>query len=102
MGDYSLVICGHQEAPVQDTFMRWPEVKETTGLSRTTVWRLERAGGFPKRRQLGGNCVAWLESEVRGWMETRPFAERAVGHAAACAPVALSNSKPATKGARHV
>jgi prophage regulatory protein len=51
-----------------DRFMREPEVRRITGLSRTTRWRLERVGKFPRRRQLSANAVGWLASEIRAWM----------------------------------
>jgi predicted DNA-binding transcriptional regulator AlpA len=27
----------------------WPELHAVVGLSRTTIWRMERAGQFPRR-----------------------------------------------------
>ena len=54
-----------------DRFIREPEVRRTTGLSRTTRWRLERDGLFPGRRHISVNAVAWLESEVQDWLRTR-------------------------------
>lgn len=33
------------------------------------IARLEKAGQFPKRVQLGPNRVGWLESEIIAWME---------------------------------
>ena len=60
---------------MQDFFIRWPQVKAATGLSRTTVWRLEKAGQFPRRRLLGAKSVAWLQSEISAWMQTRVTAE---------------------------
>jgi prophage regulatory protein len=54
--------------------LRWYEVKERTGLSRSTIWRLEGSGIFPRRRQLGGNSVGWVEAEIQEWLEGRPFA----------------------------
>ena len=54
-----------------DRFIREPEVRRTTGLSRTTRWRLERAGLFPSRKFISANAVAWLESEVQDWLRTR-------------------------------
>lgn len=47
------------------------EVCSRTGLSRVTIWRLERQGAFPGRRQLSPNRVAWLESEIDTWIATR-------------------------------
>ena len=47
-------------------------VDEMTGLSNATRWRMEKNGGFPSRRQISPNRVAYLESEVIDWMESRP------------------------------
>ena len=55
----------------EDRFMREPEVRRITGLSRTTRWRLERARKFPRRRQISTNAVAWLASEIHAWMVER-------------------------------
>ena len=55
-------------------FLRVREVMQMTGLSRMTTYRLELAGKFPKRRQLGENSVAWLESDITAWAESRPIA----------------------------
>lgn len=51
--------------------LRKPEVQYTTGLSDPTIWRLERAGKFPKRLRLGGNSCGWLESEIKDWLDAR-------------------------------
>lgn len=56
--------------------LRLPEVEERVGLHRTTIWRHERAGNFPARRQLGTNSVGWLESEVDEWIRSRPIADQ--------------------------
>ena len=56
---------------MNDRFVRQPEVQRTTGLSRTTIWRLERTGKFPKRRRISSNSIAWLESEIVTWMAER-------------------------------
>ncbi len=54
-----------------DRFIREPECKRITGLSRTTRWRLERERLFPRRRAISRNAVAWLESEVQDWLQSR-------------------------------
>ena len=51
-------------------------VRELTGLSRSTVWRLERQGLFPQRRRISRRRVAWVSSEIQGWTEARTSAER--------------------------
>ncbi len=52
-------------------FLRIDEVIDKVGLSRPTIWRLERAGEFPRRRQLGRNSVGWVEDEIEQWMQSR-------------------------------
>ncbi len=51
--------------------IRFPRLREMTGLSRTTIWRLESRGEFPRRRRLTGNTVAWIEEEVLEWINSR-------------------------------
>jgi len=54
--------------PEGERFIRERECLLLTGLSRTTRWRLERTGDFPKRLQLSSNCVGWQLSAVEDWM----------------------------------
>jgi prophage regulatory protein len=49
-------------------FLRFSAVRDRTGLSRSTIWRLERQGVFPKHRRISSNAVAWLEQEVNEWV----------------------------------
>jgi prophage regulatory protein len=58
-----------------DRLLRAAEVTARTGLSRTSLWRAERAGRFPARRVIGAGMVAWMESEVQAWIESRPPAD---------------------------
>ena len=46
-------------------------LKELVLYSPQHVARLEKAGLFPKRVQLGPNRVGWVESEVMDWLEQR-------------------------------
>lgn len=52
--------------------LRFPMVRERTGLSRSTIWRLERNGSFPTHRRLSSNAVGWLEDEIADWIEALP------------------------------
>lgn len=54
--------------------LRQVEVLERVGVGRTTLWRMEREGRFPRRRQLSGNTVGWLSHEVDAWFENLPIA----------------------------
>jgi prophage regulatory protein len=51
--------------------LRFGEVRQRTGLSRSTIWRLERSGSFPKRIQVSVNVVAWREDEVTAWIASK-------------------------------
>lgn len=55
-----------------DRIIREPEVLKMVGFSRSTLWRREKAGDFPKRRLISTRSVGWLESEVREWIKSRP------------------------------
>jgi prophage regulatory protein len=52
-------------------FIRFAVVRERTGLSRSTIWRLERRGDFPKHRRISANAVAWVEEEVQKWITSK-------------------------------
>lgn len=52
-------------------FLRLASVLETTGLSRSQIYRLEAAGQFPMRVKLGVAASAWVESEVLQWCADR-------------------------------
>ena len=51
--------------------LRFPAVRERTGLSRSTIWRLERRGEFPKHHRISPNVVAWVEEDIHMWIEAR-------------------------------
>jgi prophage regulatory protein len=55
-----------------DSFLRFPEVKARTGLSRTTIHRLIKAGDFPAPKSLGVRAVGWKVSAVKDWCASRP------------------------------
>ncbi len=52
-------------------FILLPKVQEIVPYSASHIWRLERTGQFPQRVRLGGNRVAWLQSEVSAWVESK-------------------------------
>jgi prophage regulatory protein len=63
-----------------DSFLRISDVTAKIGLSRVTIWRKVRAGQFPTPIELSANRIAWAESEVAAWQESRP--RRTYGSAA--------------------
>ncbi|MDQ8029376.1 MAG: AlpA family phage regulatory protein [Brevundimonas sp.] len=53
--------------PPSGRLIPWAEVRTRTGLSRTTVWRLQQNGAFPSPVRLSPGRVGWLEGEVAEW-----------------------------------
>ncbi len=53
--------------------IRIKKVTEITGLSKSYIYQLVKQGVFPQSILLiaGGSAVAWLESEVNDWIESR-------------------------------
>lgn len=49
-------------------FLRLPEVRTATGLSRSTIYRLITDGQFPKPIKLAARSVAWCAAEIEAWM----------------------------------
>ncbi|WP_417519798.1 helix-turn-helix transcriptional regulator [Minwuia sp.] len=47
------------------------QLKELVLYSPQHVARLEKAGKFPRRVQIGPNRVGWVEEEVLDWLQER-------------------------------
>jgi len=47
------------------------QLKELVLYSPQHVARLEKAGKFPRRVQIGPNRVGWIEAEVLDWLTER-------------------------------
>ena len=47
------------------------QLKELVLYSPQHIARLEKAGQFPKRVQLGPSRVGWVEAEVLDWLQSR-------------------------------
>jgi len=52
--------------------LRMPQVVAITGLSRMTIYRLEKRGQFPRRIQLSPNSIGWLQDQIDQWIKSRP------------------------------
>jgi prophage regulatory protein len=61
-------------------FILLPKVQEIVPYSASHIWRLERTGQFPQRVRLGQNRVAWLESEVDAWVDSKIAARTINSH----------------------
>lgn len=54
-----------------DRIIRAKEVQSMTGLSRTTLWRLENKNEFPHRIRLGTNSVGWRLIDIKNWINEK-------------------------------
>ena len=54
-----------------ERILRWPEVRDRTGLSRTTAWREIKAERFPAAVAITEHSVGWRESDIAEWLATR-------------------------------
>jgi prophage regulatory protein len=52
------------------------EVKNTTGLSGSSIYRMASAGTFPKPIKLGERSSGWIDSEIKQWLDDRITASR--------------------------
>jgi predicted DNA-binding transcriptional regulator AlpA len=59
-------------------FLRLPDVKAVTGLSKTSLYAPIRDKSFPLPVRLGPRAVAWVKSEIMEWAVERVHASRFV------------------------
>ena len=71
VGSVSSATTINEQSVSNDRIIRAKEVVEMTGLSRTTIWRMERNKSFPARVSLGKNSVGWKLSDIQKWLNTR-------------------------------
>ncbi len=64
---------------MESKFLTQKQVVDLVGLSRTTIWRLERAGQFPRRLQVSAKAVRWNQTEIFEWISSRPLAGKRGG-----------------------
>ncbi len=58
-------------ADLSEKLLRTKDVLELVGLSRSTIWRMQRSGTFPRSVNLSTNSVGWFYSDIMEWMRTR-------------------------------
>jgi prophage regulatory protein len=73
--------------------LRIRQVLELTGLSRMTIYRMEREGRFPNRRRLGANSIAWLDEDVLAWMSSRPLVSKGAPHLSEARPTLRTSAQ---------
>ena len=75
----SLAPSGHPQLPpaaalvvaAQPLLLRLPMVIRTTGLARSTIYKLISQNQFPVPIRLSKRAIAWRQSEIEGWVASR-------------------------------
>jgi prophage regulatory protein len=57
-------------------FLRLPQVKQSTGLSKSTIYARIAEGTFPKQIPLGPRLVVWVESDIQNWIAEQILSAR--------------------------
>ncbi len=58
----------------EDRLLPWRSVRDITGISRTTAWRMQQTGDFPSPVPVSAKRVGWWESELTAWKARRRLA----------------------------
>lgn len=58
--------------------IRPSELAEILSVSTVTIWRMEKRGELPPRKQISSRVVGWLESDIKEWLENRPNVEEEI------------------------
>jgi prophage regulatory protein len=61
---------------LQQKLIRLPEVKATTGLSKSSIYARISEGTFPKQIPLGPRLVVWVEADIQNWITEQVSAAR--------------------------
>jgi len=71
----------HSVQPAQSSnkIIRLPATIQKTGLSRSTIYSLLKAGKFPQRIQLSARSMGFLESEIDEWLSAKADARQELG-----------------------
>ena len=64
------------KSTTQNRLLRLPAVKESTGLSKSSIYARIAEGTFPKQISLGPRLVVWAESDIQNWIAEQVAAAR--------------------------
>lgn len=54
--------------------VRPAELAESLSVSTVTLWRMQKRGELPPKRQISSGVVGWLYSDLEEWLKERPLA----------------------------
>lgn len=69
------------------------DVTDRTGLSKTSIYRLEAQGKFPRRVSLTQSRVAWVEHEIDAYIASRMAARDGGTNGGISPPVQKENTE---------
>ena len=46
-------------------------VKDWTGLSRSSIYAMMKNGDFPQSISIGARAIAWADTDVQAWIDSR-------------------------------
>lgn len=55
--------------------IRKPELAKILGVSKQTIWRMQKRGELPSRVQISKRVVGWREQDIKEFIDTRPEVE---------------------------
>lgn len=58
----------HQTPISNCHIVRLPTVIQLTGLSKSTIRRMELSGDFPQRKKLGSRAMGWKMEDINAWL----------------------------------
>jgi prophage regulatory protein len=70
-GNYWEVMATSRSEQTHMRLIRLPQVLDLSGLTKSTLDRLEGSGQFPKRFHLSARTIAWREEDILNWVRQR-------------------------------
>lgn len=58
------------EQKILDPILRLPQVKQATGLSRATIYKMAASGKFPKPIKISARASGWRESSIIAFLDS--------------------------------
>ena len=62
---------GHMEATMPTQILRLTDVRQRTGLGRSTIYARIADGRFPPAIKIGERAVGWLSEDIEAWIRAR-------------------------------
>lgn len=63
-------VVGGQQNQAVDFLIPRKKVEKLSGLSRATIYRLIKAGKFPRPLSIGTGAVRWRQSDIVAWQQS--------------------------------